>query len=263
MSFIARRTLANPLYTASKLWLYGRSRLAIRADDVLIALYPKTGSTWLRFILYHYFSQRQDTASFDEVNSHMPEYGHPSLLGRWPFEPVPRLIKTHQRYSPLFGDTRVILAVRDPRDIMISMYHYASAKRPREFDGTLHDLLLHPRIGLRPFFEHFRTWAPRAGLRIRYEDLKADTAGVVGQILNFIGVPTDEARLARAITLSSVVNIRKAQQVSRKAFRGYDRRFVFARAATSKQWVDQFGADERECYRQFAEQYGFDLYPQE
>lgn len=136
MSFLAQRTFANPLYAAHKLWLYSRSRLVFRSNDVLIALYAKTGSTWLRFMLYHYLSQRQDTATFDEVNAYMPEYGHPSLFKSWPFAPVPRLIKTHRRRNFLFGDMRTVLVVRDPRDIMVSMYHYARARKPQRFEGT-------------------------------------------------------------------------------------------------------------------------------
>ena len=48
LEFFGKRTLANPVYVAQKAWLYGRSRMALQPSDIIIALYPKTGSTWLR-----------------------------------------------------------------------------------------------------------------------------------------------------------------------------------------------------------------------
>ena len=78
-----RRNLTKPSYVLQKLALYGRSRLTMDREDVLLAFYPKTGSTWVRFFLYNILTGSASQATFDEVNAAMPEYGNPTMFTPW------------------------------------------------------------------------------------------------------------------------------------------------------------------------------------
>ena len=255
-----RRNLTKPSYVLQKLALYGRSRLTMDREDVLLAFYPKTGSTWVRFFLYNILTGSASQATFDEVNAAMPEYGNPTMFTPWPFE-GPRLAKTHLPFSPvLFGSNRVMLTVRDPRDIMVSLYHYAKAKKTLEMEGTIHDLIYDEEMGMEPFFKHFASWKPRAGHVVRYEDLKDEPIEAFGGICAYLGLDADVEAIEAALEKSSVQRMRDAQKASTESFKNHDPNFVFARKATAGQWQEHFDERALTYYRQLCDTYGFDLY---
>jgi hypothetical protein len=260
LEFLGKRTLANPVYVAQKAWLYSRSRLALQPSDIIIALYPKTGSTWLRFVLYHLLAGSQTTQTFDEVNEAMPEFAHRSMFRKWQFDPVPRLIKTHQPRSFFFGSQPAVLFVRDPRDIMVSFYFYARAKKTVDFDGTLYDLMQDPKLGLEAFFRHYNSWAGHAALVLQYEQLRAEPLRGFRTLVDHLGIRATDEEISRALDLSSVSNMRDSQQSSRESFRKYSKDFVFARKATTGQWREHFGERELKFYSEMANKHGFRLY---
>ncbi len=256
-----RRKLTRPAYVLEKLALYGRSRLAMDRDDVLMAFYPKTGSTWVRFFLYNLLTGSASAATFDEVNAAMPEYGHRSLFAPWPFAASPRLVKTHLPHSPLlFGPHRAILTVRDPRDIMVSLYHYAKAKRTLDLEGSIHDLIYDDEMGMEPFFKHYASWAPRAELVTRYEDLKATPVESFGALCDACGIPSDPERIETALEKSSLQRMRDAQKESPESFKNHDPSFVFARKGTAGQWPEHFDDRALAYYHHLCDTYGFHLY---
>ncbi len=256
-----RRKLTRPAYVVEKLALYGRSRLTMDRRDVLMAFYPKTGSTWVRFFLYNMLSGEDAAASFDEVNAAMPEYGNPSMFTPWAFSPRPRLVKTHLPHSSLlFATHPTMLTVRDPRDIMVSLYHYAQAKRTLEFEGGIDDLIYDEEMGLEPFFKHFASWKPRAGLVTRYEDLKGKPIEAFGGICDFCGIEGDAAAIEAALEKSSMQRMRDAQKASTESFKNHDPAFVFARKGTAGQWQDHFDDRALAYYGELCDRYGFDLY---
>ena len=256
-----RRKLARPAYLLEKLSLYGRSRLVMDRDDVLMAFFPKTGSTWVRFFLYNMLTGRGSDATFDDVNAAMPEYGNPSMFTPWAFAPHPRLVKTHLAHSPiLFAPHRTMLTVRDPRDIIVSLYHYATAKRTLDFEGTIDDLIYDDEMGLEAFFKHYASWRPRAELVTRYEDLKATPIEAFGAICDFCGIKGDAAAIQDALDRSSLQRMRDAQQASTTSFQNHDPDFVFARKGTAGQWPDHFDDRALAYYDELCERYAFDLY---
>lgn len=256
-----RRHLKKPSFVLEKLSLYARSRWVAQPDDVLMAFYPKTGSTWVRFFLYNMLTGSTSTASFDEVNAAMPEYGNPSMFAPWRFPDRPRLVKTHRPYSPLlFGSHPTMLVVRDPRDIVVSLFHYARSKRTIDFDGALEKLVYDEEIGMEAFFKHYVSWAPRAGLIVRYEDLKATPIESFGAICAFCGIEATPEAIEAALAKCSVQRMRDAQKASTTSFKDHDPNFVFARKATVGQWEEHLDERARAHYRALCETYDFHLY---
>ena len=96
--------LLNPIYVAQKLWLYGRSRYVLEEDDIMLAVIPKTGSTWVRFFLFNLLLEVNGDAkslSFDDLDSTMAEFGHRSPQRR-PSQrrPQPRVLPLLRLQSP-------------------------------------------------------------------------------------------------------------------------------------------------------------------
>jgi hypothetical protein len=97
----------------------GRS-LLILPDDVFLVSFPKSGNTWTRFLLGNLIFPDQP-ATFANIHRLIPD---PTGTSKRDFErlPRPRIIKSHDCFDPRFP--RVIYIVRDPRDVVLSQYHY-------------------------------------------------------------------------------------------------------------------------------------------
>jgi hypothetical protein len=120
-----------------------------------------------------------------------------------------RLSRSKRRYSR----KRVVLLVRDPRDVVVSMY-FERSRRERAYSGTLHEFLHEPRGSLDTILAYYNIWARErarpAGLcLVRYEDLKADTAGELKRILRFAGLgEIADAHVEEAVRFASFESMR-------------------------------------------------------
>jgi hypothetical protein len=179
--------------------------------DVFIASYPRSGSTWLRFVLFEILTG--DAAGFDNVNRVIADVG----LHRQSPALVPnggRLVKTHEAYRDVYQ--KAIYLVRDPRDAVISEYEYEKAldRISEDFDSFLM-LSLKGRANVYgPWQEHVMSWLEsplvRSGrlLVIKFEELRQQTEDVVTGVLNFLGVEVDSQAIRDAIANNSIQRMR-------------------------------------------------------
>lgn len=252
----------NPIWWGRKAALYSRSYLSLRKEDMVLALYPKTGSTWIRFFYYNLLSiheKGQTDTAIDEMNRMMPEFGHSSMFSPWPFASR-RLVKTHRPRNLLMTGRPVVLVVRDPRDIVVSYYHYLVNKKEIDFSGTVNDVLRDRQYGLPAFFRHYNSWRSSAGLVLRYEDLRENPEDGFTQLAEFVGVQASEAEIRSAIEASIFEKMRQAQAES-DAFRNkFEKGFVFARSGASAQWRELFEEEDLEYWNQMKKENHFELY---
>jgi hypothetical protein len=73
------------------------------------------------------------------------------------------------------------------------------------------------QAGLPRIIDFMNLWASerervRDLLIVRYEDLRADTAGEFARIVRFLGAPEDAAAIRGAVEYASVENMRKLEQ---------------------------------------------------
>lgn len=181
-----------------------------KAEDVFLACYPKSGSTWLRFQLYEALSGQP--AEFGSVNDAFRAIGEhfdaPRLLPGGG-----RLIGTHESYRPEYH--KVLYIVRDVRDVALSQF-------PREQhmgvgSKTLDDYLLrlmtgHKRHGA--WHEHVLSYmdsdlaAHGKLLLVRYEDLRQRTEETLTRALEFLGASADRYAIQQAIANNSLEAMR-------------------------------------------------------
>src|ERR1700731_1061512 len=188
-----RHQVAKSPVRAPLVWIRHQS---LRSSDVFFASYPRSGSTWLRFLLYD--SLLGESSGFSSVNQAIPDVKlHKAGLPLMPRGG--RLIKTHEVYHPEYR--KAVYLVRDPRDVALSEYAYQTALGlvSQPLDDYLRVFLTR---GVNPFSswpEHIESWlsAPLSSdqlLVVKFEDLRRDTVNSVSRIIQFFGIAPQEVR---------------------------------------------------------------------
>jgi hypothetical protein len=91
-----------------------------------------------------------------------------------------------------YAGKKVVLLVRDPRDVMVSCYFQAT-KRINVFDGPISEFVRNEKYGIRKCVSFYKHWSdnmqvPRDCLCVRYEEIHAGPQRVLQTLLHFIGV---------------------------------------------------------------------------
>ena len=158
--------------------------------DVLLASYPRSGNTWLRFMLAEVLSGRP--SDFETINRIIPEMGL-QLLAHGLLPNNGRLIKTHEQFRPQYK--KAVYIVRDIRDVALSNYARECAEGAlfMSFDEYLPLFLAGKTSGFGSWSRHVESWlksplmSVEAMMIVRYEDLRHDTFGEVSRVLTFLG----------------------------------------------------------------------------
>lgn len=215
--------------------------LSINQDDCLLASYPRSGSTYIRFVLQHALTGME--SRFGEVDRFVPYVGRHSATPRMVNQGRGRLIHTHERFA---GQARrVVHLVRDPRDVALSELAWQNRRgvAPRETDRFIADLVSGRGNPWGSWGSHTRFWLgleKKGGielLRVRYEDLRDDPTRVFQQILGFLESPADsESALSDAIQHNSLERMRVKEREGIGPTRAVDRSVPFVGAGATEGW---------------------------
>jgi hypothetical protein len=187
-----------------------------RPDDVLVAPYPKCGTTWLQQIV-HQLRTGGDMA-FDEITGVVPwlETAHDMGLDlEAPQRARPRAYKTHLTWDLVPKGGRYIVAVRDPKDVMVSQFHFWEGwffeAGSVSMDELAEQFFLEPAMPMR-YWTHLASWWPQRGrpdvLMLCYEDMCEDLPGTVRRVADFIGVALDQRLLEVVVQHASFAFMR-------------------------------------------------------
>jgi len=224
------------------------ARAKIHDDDLFLVSYPKSGNTWMRFMLANLLQTQQlgpeaEPINFNSAVQFVPEY---ELHTRQVEDAArPRILKSHAAYDPSFP--RVAYLVRDPRDVYVSYYHYMRKRLPEA--TTFSDFI---RIdGLHPchWHEHVGSWVTQPNvLVIRYEDMLKDAAGQLRRLLDH-GRHTgfSPAQVDAAVARSSFNRMKAIEQDKGRPFQSEQHRAqstTFMRSGKANAWHDYFTPDD-------------------
>jgi hypothetical protein len=215
-------------------------------DDTFLVSYPKSGNTWVRFLLANLLHPEQ-TVGFDNINRLLPAPGVSSkrFLRKLP---RPRILKSHEPFDVRFR--KVIYLVRDPRDVAVSEYHFDLKKRYIDPTLSLEDFVKRfiagETAGYGSWWEHAAGWiAARYGnsafLLVRYEDLLTDSVAETARIAEFLGIQAGPDRMRAAVERSSADRMRKLEKQQAHHWTGTKNTrqdIPFVRAATSGGWKE-------------------------
>jgi len=242
--------------------------LGLKPQDAFLASFPRSGSTWLRFMLYEILSG--EDAGFLKIEDRLPEiHRH---RGSQPILPGGgRLIKTHENYR--IDYKRAVLLVRDVRDVFFSVYagYVALGLAPilskGDVDSFLKTFLEGEAVHTGSWQEHTRSWleSPLAKngnlMVIRYEDLRRNPEELVGQLLQFVGVTPDVRSIRRAIENNTLQQMRAKEDNAKKAGEhsillgnrtGADEVSGFVRKGAVGGWRDKLTDAQVKVFEQYA-----------
>jgi hypothetical protein len=217
----------------------------VRPDDIFITSYPKSGNTWLRFLIANLIAQKPEPIEFSEIETYVPDiYKNPAYV----LDALsnPRYLKSHEYFDPRYP--RVIYIVRDPRDVAVSYYYYKLKKRAFDETFPIDDFV---ESWLNDRTDPIGTWRENVGswlgacldsdrfFLLRYEDLLEDPVQYTRQLTSFMGLNLPDSKLAEAIDRSSSDTMRNIEKKDPTAFKAVSKGrtdIPFIRSAKAGGW---------------------------
>jgi hypothetical protein len=169
-----------------------------RPTDVLIATYPKSGTTWLQQIVYGL--RTRGGMEFDEINAVVPWIEIAFDMGIDLDASPTRAFKTHLAWTDVPKGAKYICVVRNPKDVVVSMYHYFSGSLFEAGSISLQEFaseFFMKRSGGARYWTHVASWWEQRGredvLLLCYEDIKVNLGETIRAVAKFIDCPLDDA----------------------------------------------------------------------
>lgn len=198
-------------YTDSTIW----NDWKFRDDDIVIATYPKSGTTWIQQIVGQLIFNGSENINVAEMSPWI-DFPFPSpeeKLTAVESQTHRRFLKTHLPANALVfsPQAKYIYIGRDGRDIVWSLYNHCL-----NFNQVFYDILnningrvvppiVKPNESIEyffhnwlyqdehPFFDHIKSWwkiqeLPNI-LLLHYTELKKDLPGKIRRIAEFLNIP--------------------------------------------------------------------------
>lgn len=189
----------------------------VLADDVFVVSYPKSGNSWVRFLIANLVApgRRVDFSSVQQIVPGIDWLSANELRGLT----RPRLLKSHEYFDPRYE--KVLYLVRDPRDVVVSYYHHHLRSRLIPEGYPMEQYVARFLAGrLDPYgswHEHVGSWlgareSDPGFLLMRYEDLSAAPQPGLRRIADFLELRPSDAELELACQRSSFEVMRKLER---------------------------------------------------
>jgi Sulfotransferase domain len=205
-----------------------------RCDWVLMS-WGKSGRTWLRVMLSRAYQLKGNLDA-----SHLLDFDNLKHLD----PQLPAVFFTHNNYlrdytgnqqsKSHFQGKRIVLLVRDPRDVAVSQFFqwqyrmrpnkkFINDYPPHGASIDVWDFVLDKDAGVPRIVEYFNGWAKaipqlRDVLIVRYEDMRADPGAALAKILDFTGTAVSAEQVREAVEFAALDNMKKMEQ--EKFFKG-------------------------------------------
>lgn len=203
-------------------------------DDLYIVAFPKSGITWLSFMMANIHlkcSGLNVKASYFNIDSYIPDiHTTRRLKDNILTFPGFRVIKSHSEYNPFYR--KIIYLARDPRDVMVSYYHFTT--QLGYFKGDIPGFLRSKEFGVDAWRRHAKGWLEQTkasqGINFfRYEDMKREPGKVLDQIYGILGVQLPPDVLEHAVQRSSFNEMKKDEEYCTRLNLSAPKGFSFVR----------------------------------
>jgi aryl sulfotransferase len=203
-----------------------------RADDIIVATYPKSGTTWMQRIVNLLIFQSDEARPVDVISPWIDRrFGKP-IAEVWPevnAQTHRRALKTHLPFDgvPIYDEVKYIHVARDGRDAVMSFHNHGTGFNQAYYDqadsiGLADETIArpYPRTPEEPA-EYFHQWLRVGAVRdqdsgynslsyfefeqsywserkrknlllVNYTDMKADLAAEMQRVAEFLDITVPE-----------------------------------------------------------------------
>ncbi|XP_022094742.1 sulfotransferase 1C2-like [Acanthaster planci] len=209
--------------------LQGIMDLEVRASDVFVVSYPKSGTNWVRTIInciLHCPDEQNNLSlplemsmchgtSQGEIEAATPVF---RMVQSWA---SPRVMFTHLLPWLLPSQltqkgAKIVYVCRNPKDVLVSYYYFSKTVRSRAEPitsmETYFETFLQGEVPYGSYFTHVKQYWEMKGRRdilfVKYEDLKKKTNAVIEQIATFLGRQLNIQEIADISSHCSVEGMR-------------------------------------------------------
>ena len=251
---------------------------AFRDDDIVIATYAKSGTTWVQQIVSQLIFDWAEGLNIHELSPWVDmRLTTAEVLTALPDQSHRRFLKTHLPADALrmSAQAKYIYIARDGRDTAWSFFNHHFKGTDEYFDrfnnfpgrtapklergtGDVHEFyrqwLERDGFPYWSFWDHVRTWwdirnQPNVKL-IHFNGLKADLAGSVRQIAGFLGLAPKKATFETIVSHCSFDYMKANASLTAPrggvAWKGGGATFI--NKGTNGRWRDVLSADEVAAY---------------
>ncbi|KAI3682611.1 hypothetical protein L1987_82704 [Smallanthus sonchifolius] len=213
-------TFGDTLYLYQGVWLFRDAVLGAmqiqnhfnhHPTDIFLTSFMKSGTTWLRSLMFTILNRSRFDFSDHPLLRKGPHDCFPVLDTCKPEDYAvtdnsPRLFATHFPHKMLpssitdpSSGCKFVYVCRDPKDVLVSMWHFVDKLRPKELPPLSFDevfnLFCEGVMIYGPYWDHvLGFWnaalqSPEKILFFKYEEMKKDPEGHVKKLAKFMGVP--------------------------------------------------------------------------
>jgi len=189
-------------------------------DDLWLVEFPKSGITWLSFMIANVMSVMSDdkkSITMLNINDYVPDIHMSRYLPAQRLWPYHRIIKSHSRVNR--GYVKIVYLVRDPWNVMRSYYNMVLGLGWR--DGSFTDFIRDRRLGIDSWVKHVDGWLSKSRdfdkiYFVKYEDIRSDPKNAIYDIFKSFGYSVGHDILDLAVQRSSLHEMKSLESKLRQ-----------------------------------------------
>ena len=248
-----------------------------KESKILLSGYPKSGNTWLRFMIFNYLElldnkKLNETISFNFLNQIQSNVLEKGLELKYKKNDL-IFYRTHSPYSRCYKLFDVLIFIhRNPLDTLISAYYYYFKRElpfhafPKKLRNKLKDIDFFVLYNFKKWLIYYNKSVSVADVIVNYSDLKSDPFSQMKKIFIKLKLPLKDELIKKTVKLSSFKNIKdmasKLNQLNGMASKEGESNFkgIFVRSGEELQYKNELKAETvNYISNQFPEFY--EIYP--
>ncbi|XP_053124171.1 sulfotransferase 2B1-like [Hemicordylus capensis] len=217
----------SPQYHSVENLIFLENEFQLLDDDIVSVVYPKSGTHWMAEIL-SLIRHDGDPTWINSVKlaDRAPWFESVTGMECALKYPPPRLMSTHLPFrlfpkSFLHSKAKIIYTARNPKDVLVSSYHFGKALKIIKDPGSLEEFLEkflngNGLMASGSWFDHVKGWLEmrdRANFFFNtYEELQQDLRGSVGRICRFLGKELNSQQIDSVVENASFQKMKGNKQ---------------------------------------------------